>query len=248
MPGVLLITGASRGIGAATARLAASRGLDICVNYRADADNAARVAADVESAGARALAVKADVSDESDVVRLFDTCARELGGPDGVVNNAGILERQMRVDAMDAARLRRVFATNIIGAFLCCREAVRRMSTARGGKGGAIVNISSGASRIGSPNEYVDYAASKGAIDTLTLGLAKEVALEGIRVNAVRPGFIYTDIHASGGEPNRVDRVKSLVPMQRGGRADEVAHAILWLISEEASYVTGAFVDVTGGK
>jgi NAD(P)-dependent dehydrogenase (short-subunit alcohol dehydrogenase family) len=164
------------------------------------------------------------------------------------VNNAGILETQMRVEAMDAARLHRVFATNVVGSFVCAREAVRRMSTKRGGAGGAIVNVSSGASRLGSPGEYVDYAASKGAIDTLTIGLAREVAEEGIRVNAVRAGFIYTEIHASGGEPNRVERVKELVPMKRGGSVDEVARAILWLLSDEASYTTGSFIDVTGGK
>ena len=245
---VLLITGSSRGIGAATARLAAARGYDLCLNYREHRAAAEEVAREVEDAGVRAVAVQADVSVEGDVVRLFETCDRELGVLSALVNNAGILETQMRVDAMDAARLQRVFATNVVGAFLCAREAVRRMSTRRGGRGGAIVNISSGASRLGSPNEYVDYAATKGAIDTLTIGLAREVAEEGIRVNAVRPGFIYTDIHASGGEPNRVERVKTIVPMKRGGTAEEVARAILWLLSDEASYTTGAFIDVTGGK
>ena len=245
---VLLITGSSRGIGAATARLAAARGYSVCLNYRENRAAAEEVAREVEHSGARAVAVQADVSVEADVVRLFETCDRELGVLSALVNNAGVLETQMRVDAMDAARLQRVFATNVVGAFLCAREAVRRMSTRRGGRGGAIVNISSGASRLGSPNEYVDYAASKGAIDTLTIGLAREVAEEGIRVNAVRPGFIYTDIHASGGEPNRVERVKTMVPMKRGGTADEVGRAILWLLSEEASYTTGAFLDVTGGK
>ena len=180
-------------------------------------------------------------------MRLFDTCDRALGTPAAVVNNAAVLERQMRVEAMDAARLRRVFATNVIGPFLCAREAVRRMSTNRGGRGGAIVNVSSGASRLGSPGEYVDYAATKGAIDTLTIGLAREVALEGIRVNAVRAGHIYTEIHASGGEPQRVERVKQLVPMKRGGQPDEVARAILWLLSDDASFTTGSFIDVTGG-
>jgi NAD(P)-dependent dehydrogenase (short-subunit alcohol dehydrogenase family) len=245
---LLLITGASRGIGAATARLAAVRGYTVCLNYRENRAAAELVARELESSGARALAVQADVSVESDVVRLFETCDRELGTVSALVNNAGILETQMRVESMDGARLQRVFATNVIGSFLCAREAVRRMSTKHGGRGGAIVNISSGASRLGSPNEYVDYAASKGAIDTLTIGLAREVAEEGIRVNAVRPGFIYTDIHASGGEPNRVERVKTIVPMKRGGTADEVAHAILWLLSDDASYTTGAFIDVTGGK
>ena len=190
----------------------------------------------------------ADVSVEADVIRLFETADKVLGPLDGLVNNAGVLETQMRVDAMDAARISRILATNVVGSFLCAREAVRRLSTSHGGRGGAIVNVSSGASRLGSPGEYVDYAASKGAIDTLTIGLSKEVAEEGIRVNAVRPGFIKTEMHASGGEPNRVDRVKAFVPMKRGGTADEVAHAILWLLSDEASYTTGAFIDVTGGK
>jgi NAD(P)-dependent dehydrogenase (short-subunit alcohol dehydrogenase family) len=244
----MLITGASRGIGAATARFAASRGYDVCVNYRQDAEGAAAVRRDVEAAGRRAVAVAADVGVEADVVRLFEVCDRELGPVTALVNNAGVLETQMRLDAMDAARWQRVLTTNVIGAFLSAREAVRRMSTRHGGSGGAIVNVSSGASRLGSPAEYIDYAASKGALDTLTIGLAREVAEEGIRVNAVRPGFIYTGMHASGGEPNRVDRVKAVVPMKRGGTADEVAGAILWLLSEEASYTTGAFIDVAGGK
>ncbi len=248
MTRVLLVTGASRGIGAATALLAAARGYDVCVNYRVDQAAAERIVRQIHSAGVRAVAVRADVARESEVERLFETCDRELGPVSGLVNNAGILEQQMRLETMDAARLRRVFDTNVVGAFICCREAVRRMSTKRGGAGGAIVNVSSGAARIGAPNEYIDYAASKGAVDTLTIGLAREVATEGIRVNAVRPGFIYTDIHASGGEPNRVDRVKTLVPMQRGGTADEVASAILWLLSDEASYTTGALIDVAGGK
>ena len=245
---VLLITGASRGIGAATARLAAGRGYAVCVNYRRNRAAAAAVVHDLQAAGARAIAVAADVAVEADVVRLFEACDAALGSPAALVNNVGILETQMRVDAMDAARLARIFTTNVIGAFMCARQAVRRMSSRYGGAGGAIVNVSSGASRLGSPGEYVDYAASKGALDTLTIGLAREVAEEGIRVNAVRAGFIYTDIHASGGEPNRVDRVKELVPMKRGGRPGEVAAAILWLLSEEASYTTGAFIDVAGGK
>jgi NAD(P)-dependent dehydrogenase (short-subunit alcohol dehydrogenase family) len=191
--------------------------------------------------------VPADVSRDGDVVRLFEECDARLGRLTALVNNAGVLETQARVDAIDAARLSRVLATNVIGPFLCAREAVRRMSTAHGGGGGAIVNVSSGASRLGSPGEYVDYAASKGAVDTLTIGLAREVAAEGIRVNAVRPGFIYTHIHATGGEPNRVDRVKAFVPMRRGGQAEEVARAILWLLSDEASFTTGSFIDVTGG-
>jgi NAD(P)-dependent dehydrogenase (short-subunit alcohol dehydrogenase family) len=245
---VLIVTGGSRGIGAATALLGADRGYAVCVNYRHNREAAERVVEAIEAKGGRAVAVAGDVGVEADVVRLFETCDAALGLPGGLVNNAGILETQMRVETMDAARLHRIFATNIVGPFLCAREAVRRMSTKRGGTGGAIVNISSGASRLGSPGEYVDYAASKGAIDTLTIGLAREVAEEGIRVNAVRAGFIYTEIHASGGEPQRVDRVKALVPMKRGGRADEVARAILWLLSDEASYTTGAFIDVTGGK
>jgi NAD(P)-dependent dehydrogenase (short-subunit alcohol dehydrogenase family) len=244
----VLITGASRGIGAATARLAAARGYDVCVNYRTRADAALAVVADVERAGRRAVAVQADISVEADVMRLFEACDRALGGPNALVNNAGILETQMRLETMDAGRIMRILATNVVGTLLCAREAVRRMSTRRGGTGGAIVNVSSGAARLGSPGEYVDYAASKGAIDTFTVGLAQEVAAEGIRVNAVRAGFIYTDMHASGGEPGRVDRVKAFVPLARGGRPEEVAQAILWLLSDEASYSTGAFIDVTGGK
>jgi NAD(P)-dependent dehydrogenase (short-subunit alcohol dehydrogenase family) len=245
---VLLITGASRGIGAATARLAGQRGYSVCVNYRHNRDAAKRVVKDIEGVGARAIAVAADVAVEADVIRLFETCDTALGSLGALVNNAGILEKQMRVETMDAARLTRILSTNVVGAFVCAREAVRRMSTRHGGHGGTIVNVSSAAARLGAPGEYVDYAASKGAIDTLTIGLAREVAQEGIRVNCVRGGFIYTEIHASGGEPRRVDRVKELVPMKRGGTAEEVAHAILWLLSDEASYTTGAFIDVTGGK
>jgi len=245
--GVILITGASRGIGAATARLAGRRGYSVCVNYRSNREAAESVVRTIESDGAKAVAVGADVSVERDVVRLFEACDR-LGSLAALVNNAGILETQTRVEDLDAARVARIFATNVIGPFVCAREAVRRMSTSHGGAGGAIVNVSSGAARLGSPGEYVDYAASKGAIDTMTIGLAQEVAQEGIRVNAVRAGFIYTEMHASGGEPNRVDRVKQFVPMRRGGSADEVARAILWLLSDEASYTTGSFIDVTGGK
>jgi NAD(P)-dependent dehydrogenase (short-subunit alcohol dehydrogenase family) len=248
MSRVVLVTGGSRGIGAATARLAAARGYAVCVNYLRDREAAERVVADITGAGGTAMAVQADVASESAVSSLFAEVDGRLGPLTALVNNAGVLEQQMRLDEMSADRLHRVFSVNVVGAFLCAREAVRRMSTRHGGRGGAIVNVSSGASRLGSPNEYVDYAASKGALDTMTIGLSKEVAAEGIRVNAVRPGFIYTDIHASGGEPGRVDRVKSMVPMGRGGQADEVAHAILWLLSDEASYSTGAFIDVTGGK
>jgi NAD(P)-dependent dehydrogenase (short-subunit alcohol dehydrogenase family) len=218
------------------------------VNYRSNRAAAETVVAAIERDGAKAVAVAADVAVERDVVRLFETCDKTLGSLTALVNNAGILEGQTRVENLDAARVARIFATNVIGPFVCAREAVRRMSTRHGGAGGAIVNISSGASRLGSPGEYVDYAASKGAIDTMTIGLAQEVAQEGIRVNAVRAGFIYTEMHASGGEPDRVDRVKQFVPMKRGGSADEVARAILWLLSDEASYTTGSFIDVTGGK
>lgn len=246
--GVVVITGASRGIGAATARLAAAAGYAVCVNYLSDAAAADRVVSDICSTGGRAGAVQADVSCEADVVRLFETSDRELGTLTALVNNAGVLETQMRLDQMDAGRIARILATNVTGSFLCAREAVRRMSTRHAGTGGAIVNVSSIAARLGSPGEYVDYAASKGAVESLTIGLSREVADEGIRVNAVRPGFTYTDIHARGGEPGRVDRLKHLVPMQRGGHPEEVARAILWLLSPEASYTTGTFLDVSGGK
>jgi NAD(P)-dependent dehydrogenase (short-subunit alcohol dehydrogenase family) len=245
---VVLVTGGGRGIGAATSRLAAQRGYGVCVNYRSDKASAGRVVDDIVRAGGRALAVAGDVAREADVVAMFDAAAKALGPVTALVNNAGILERQTRLDDMEAARFERVFATNVIGTLLCAREAVRRMSTRHGGRGGGIVNVSSMAARLGSPGEYVDYAASKGAIDAFTIGLAREVAAEGIRVNAVRPGVIYTDIHASGGEPGRVERVKAAVPMKRGGEAEEVARAILWLLSDESSYCTGAFIDVSGGR
>jgi NAD(P)-dependent dehydrogenase (short-subunit alcohol dehydrogenase family) len=248
MKKVIVITGASRGIGAATARLAAARGYAVCVNYLKNQTAAHAVVADIEAAGGQAIAVAADVSAEAEVVELFAAVDRRLGTVTALVNNVGILETQMRVDAMDAARLNRIFAANISSCFLCAREAVRRMSSRYGGAGGAIVNVSSAAARLGAAGEYVDYAASKGAIDTFTLGLSREVATEGIRVNAVRPGFIYTDIHASGGEPGRVDRVKDSVPMKRGGRPEEVATAILWLLSDEAAYATGTFIDLAGGR
>ena len=244
----LIVTGASRGIGAETAKLAGARGDAVCVNYCRQRPAADAVVHEITRVGGRAIAVQADVASEADVVRLFNTVDRELGPVGGLVNNAGILEAQARVEQIDAARLGRIFATNVTGAFICAREAVRRMSTRHGGAGGAIVNVSSRAAVLGAPGEYVDYAASKAALDTLTVGLAREVASEGIRVNAVRAGIIYTDIHASGGEPGRPDRLGPTLPMQRSGTAVEVARAILWLLSDEASYTTGSFVDVSGGR
>ncbi len=248
MPKVLIVTGGGRGIGAATARLAAERGYAVCVNYRKNQAAAETVVAAIQAAGGSALAVAADVALEPDVVRLFETVDATLGPLTALVNNAGILERQTRVEHIDAARIDRVFGTNVRGAFLCAREAVRRMSTAHGAAGGAIVNVSSRAAQLGAPGEYVDYAASKAALDALTIGLAREVAGEGIRVNGVRAGIIYTEIHADGGEPGRVDRLGPTLPMQRGGDAIEVARAILWLLSDEASYSTGTFIDVAGGR
>lgn len=248
MTKVMLITGASRGIGAATARLAAAEGYALCLNYHQRQDAAQQLVKELQNAGTRAIAVAADVSDDAQVAKLFASVDAEFGRLDVLVNNAGMLERQMRLDEMDAARLMRVFAVNVTGSFLCAREAVKRMSTRYGGNGGAIINVSSIAAKLGAPNEYIDYAAAKGAIDSMTLGLAKEVAAEGIRVNAVRPGVIRTEIHASGGEPGRVERVKASVPMGRGGEAKEVAEAILWLASEKASYTSGALLDVSGGR
>ncbi|PST83628.1 oxidoreductase [Pedobacter yulinensis] len=244
----MIITGASRGIGAATALLAAANGFAVIVNYRQNEAAAAAVARHIRAAGGQAETVQADVSREDDVLRLFAETDRLFGRPDVLVNNAGILERQMRLEDMDVLRLNRIFAANITGQFICAREAVKRMSLKHGGRGGNIVNVSSVAARTGSPNEYLDYAASKAAIDALTIGLSKEVAGEGIRVNAVRPGFIYTDIHADGGEAGRVDRLKDSIPMRRGGRAEEVAEAILWLSTDRSSYSTGIFVDVSGGR
>ena len=245
---VVLVTGGGRGIGAATALLAARRGYAVAVNYLRDADAADEVVARIVADGGDAAALQADVAVEAQVAGLFARLDARFGRLDALVNNAGVLETQMRLDSMDAARVRRVLDANVVGPLLCCREAVRRMSTRHGGQGGAIVNVSSVAALTGSPGEYVDYAASKGALDTLTRGLAQEVAQEGIRVNGVRPGFIYTGMHASGGEPGRVDRVKAFVPMRRGGQPEEVAQAILWLLSDEASYSTGGFIDVAGGR
>ncbi|MDX5445288.1 MAG: SDR family oxidoreductase [Zoogloeaceae bacterium] len=247
-PPLILITGAGRGIGAATARLAAARGYAVCVNYRSDEASATAVVEAIRRDGGSAVALRADVSNEAGVRALFTAVDAQPGRLAALVNTAGMLERQCRVDELDADRLQRVLATPIIGPVLGAREAVRRMSTRHGGSGGAIVNVSSMASRLGAPGEYVDYAASKGAIDTLTIGLAREVAAEGIRVNAVRPGLIHTDIHASGGEPGRVDRIGPTLPMGRGGTPEEVARAILWLLSEEASYATGSFIELAGGR
>ncbi|MGK8471572.1 SDR family oxidoreductase [Stutzerimonas stutzeri] len=248
MSRVMLITGASRGIGAATARLAAQQGYALCLNYHQRADAANAVLEQVRGMGVTAIAVQADVADETEVLHMFEAIDREFGRLDVLVNNAGMLEQQMRLEQMDAARWTRVLGANVIGSFLCAREAIKRMSTRHGGRGGAIVNLSSVAARLGAPGEYIDYAAAKGAIDSMTLGLAKEVASEGIRVNAVRPGVIHTDIHAAGGEPDRVERVKASVPMGRGGQAEEIAEAILWLASEQASYTSGALLDVAGGR
>lgn len=248
MAKVMIITGASRGIGAATAKLAAERDYDVCVNYRRDEKAAAEVVAAVEKTGRRGLAVAGDVASEQDVLALYESVDAALGAPDVLVNNAGIVDTQTRVEDITLERLQRMLAVNVIGTFLCTREAIRRMSTRHGGRGGAIVNVSSMAALLGGPNEYVDYAATKGAMDSMTVGLSKELAAEGIRVNAVRPGLIYTDIHTSGGDPGRVDRLKSSVPMQRGGDPDEVARAILWLASDEASYTTGSFISCSGGR
>ena len=248
MDEVLIITGASRGIGAATARIAGRSGYVVCVNYLKNKAAAKQIVEEIKADGGRALAVGADISREEEVVKLFCTVDDKLGKISALVNNAGILETQMRIEDMNEARLNRIFLTNITGSFLCAREAVKRMSTKNGGKGGAIVNVSSAAARLGSAGEYVDYAASKGAVDTFTRGLAQEVAEEGIRVNAVRPGVIDTDIHASGGEPGRVERVKASIPMKRGGSAEEVAKAIMWLLSSESSYTTGSLLEVSGGR
>lgn len=245
---VILITGGSRGVGAATARLAAAQGYDVAISYVSNEAAAQAVVADVRAEGRRALAVRADSAEPEQVVRLFAAIDQEFGRLDVLVNNAAIIARQSRVEDLTFERMQRIFAVNAIGPMLCSQQAARRMSQRHNGRGGAIINVSSGAARLGSPNEYVDYAASKGALETFTIGFSKEVAREGIRVNVVRPGHIYTEMHASGGEPGRVDRIKDSVPMGRGGQPEEVARAILWLAGAEASYVTGTFIDVTGGK
>jgi NAD(P)-dependent dehydrogenase (short-subunit alcohol dehydrogenase family) len=245
---VILITGGSRGVGAATARLAAERGYDVVISFVSNEDAALAVVKDVEAAGRRALAVRADSASPEQVVQLFEKIDETFGRIDVLVNNAGIIARQSRLEDLGFERMTRIFAVNTIGPILCAQQATKRMSHRHGGRGGVVINVSSAAARLGSPNEYVDYAASKGALETFTTGFAKEVAGEGIRVNCVRPGHIYTEMHASGGEPGRVDRVKASIPMGRGGQPEEVARAILWLASAEASFVTGTFLDATGGK
>ncbi|MCU8395824.1 SDR family oxidoreductase [Vibrio vulnificus] len=244
---VVLVTGGGRGIGAATSKLFASNGYSVCINYKSNSAAAEALAHEIRQTGALCIVVQADVSNEADVSRLFETIDEELGSLSVLVNNAGILRTQSRLEDMTADRINGILSNNVTSYFLCCREAVKRMSTRHGGKGGVIVNVSSGASRSGSPNEYIDYAASKGAIDTLTKGLSLEVASEGIRVNCVRPGLIHTEMHADGGEPERVERLKSIIPLQRGGRPEEVAEAIYWLASEKSSFSTGNYLDLCGG-
>lgn len=246
--GVAVVTGGSRGIGAATAKLAAARGYRVAVNYNQAPEAAAAVVREIAAAGGRALAIGGDIGQEADVIRLFETAARELGPITALVNNAGIIGPSTRLDGLGASALELVMRINVVGAFLCAREAVRRMSTAKGGKGGGIVNLSSGAATLGGPGEFIHYAASKGAIDTLTIGLSKEVAREGIRVNAVAPGVVLTDIHASAGDPGRPERIAPLIPLGRAGTAEEVAETILFLLSDAASYVTGAVLRVAGGR
>ncbi|MFZ3002754.1 MAG: SDR family oxidoreductase [Undibacterium umbellatum] len=248
MTKVALVTGGSRGIGAATAQQLAAAGYAVCINYLHNHDAAQQVVRGIQSKGGTAIAIQADVANEVEVVRLFADIDAQLGRLVALVNNAGILMQQCRLEDLTAERINRLLSTNVTSYFLCCREALKRMSTRHGGQGGAIVNVSSAAARLGSANEYIDYAATKGAIDTLTKGLSIEVANEGIRVNCVRPGLIYTTMHADGGEANRVERLKVGVPMQRGGAPEEVAAAISFLLSDAASYITGSFVDVSGGR
>jgi NAD(P)-dependent dehydrogenase (short-subunit alcohol dehydrogenase family) len=248
MSKVILITGASRGIGRSAAVLAGARGWAVGVNYASNADAADETVSAVRKAGGRAIAIQGDVSDEAAVIGMFDATEKAFGKLDGVVNNAGIVAPGSALADMDIARMKRMFDVNVLGAYLCAREAARRLSTARGGRGGALVNISSAAARLGGPGEYVDYAGSKGAIDTLTIGLAKELGREGVRVNAIRPGLIETEIHASGGKPHRARELGATTPIGRAGSADEVGEAIVWLLSDAASYVTGALVDVAGGR
>ncbi len=247
-PRTVLVTGGGRGIGAATSWLAAQRGWAVAVNYTHGTAAAQGMVARIRDAGGTALALQADVSDEAQVLAMFETLDAELPPLGALVNNAGVVDVQTRVDVITVPRLQRMFAINVFGSFVCAREAVKRMSTTHGGSGGCIVNLSSAAARIGAPGMYVDYAAAKGAIDVFTMGLAKEVALEGIRVNAIRPGIITTEIHASGGTPDRAEQMAPMVPMQRAGSAEECAEAILWLMSEASSYTTGAVIDVTGGR
>jgi len=248
MQRTLLITGAGRGIGAATARLAAERGYAVAINYLRDESSAVKLKNELEKAGGRAMVVPGDVSIEADVVRMFQAVDRSLGRLAALVNNAGIVDVSTRVENMGAVRLQRMLAVNVVGSFLCAREAIKRMAPRFGGEGGAIVNLSSAAAKLGSPGDYVDYAASKGAIDTFTIGLAKEVAADKIRVNGVRPGVIRTEIHATSGDPSRVDRIGGAAPLGRAGEPEEVARAIVWLLSDEASYTTGTMLDVTGGR
>ncbi|AJZ57536.1 short chain dehydrogenase family protein [Paraburkholderia fungorum] len=248
MTKAVLITGGSRGIGRATARLLGAQGWSVGVNYAQNLAAARETVADVERAGGKALAIAGDVASEADVIAMFDALQQKFGRLDALVNNAGIVAPSSQLADMELARLKRMFDVNVLGAYLCAREAARRMSTARGGAGGVIVNISSAAARLGSPNEYIDYAGSKGAVDTLTIGLAKELGPQGVRVNAVRPGLIDTDIHASGGKPERAAQLGATTPLGRPGSADEVAESIVWLLSDAASYVTGALLDVTGGR
>ena len=245
---LILITGGSRGVGAATARLAAAQGYDVAISYVSNESAAHAVVADVEAAGRRGLAVRADSADPNQVAQLFAAVDQAFGRIDVLVNNAAIIAQQSRLEDLSFERMQRIFAVNSIGPILCAQQAIKRMSRRYSGRGGVVINISSTSARLGSPNEYVDYAASKGALETFTTGFAKEVARDGIRVNCIRPGHIYTEMHASGGEPGRVDRVRDSIPMGRGGQPEEVARAILWLASEEASFITGTFLDVTGGK